>query len=135
MTRIESDQVEMAVSAARVYKYLSNFNNFKDLMPEQVINWTSTEDECAFTIKGLASLGMKYSSKEAGSEIKIINSGKAPFDFELICYVKEKDSNSCFVQLAFNAELNPFMKMMAEKPLKNFLNMLVNKLKDLNIPA
>jgi len=35
-------------------------------------------------------------------------------------------------QLFFDADLNPFLKMMAEKPLKNFLNLLVSRYCELN---
>ena len=34
------------------------------------------------------------------------------------------------MQLGFDADLNPMMKMMASKPLTNFLNLLVKKLKE-----
>ncbi|MFN8166643.1 MAG: hypothetical protein U0X76_10890 [Bacteroidia bacterium] len=63
MTRIESETATINKSAEEVYKFLSNFNNFGKLMPEQVTNWESTEDECSFTISGMASLGMKIIEK------------------------------------------------------------------------
>lgn len=39
MTRIESDVVEVAKKAENVFNYLSNFTNFKTLMPHQVTEW------------------------------------------------------------------------------------------------
>lgn len=131
MTRIESDKTEIKKPAAEVYNFLSNFNNFQKLMPEQVTNWQSTEDTCTFTIAGMATLGMKIVEKTPNSIIKVARDGKAPFDFTLECLMKEKGNNESEVQLAFDADLNPMLKMMAEKPLTNFLNLLVTKLKDL----
>ena len=130
MTRIESEKIKLNKSSKEVFDFLSNFNNFQKLMPEQVINWTSNDNECNFTIKGMASLGMKYDSKTPNSEIKIKPNGKVPFDFDLNAFLNDTEQGS-EAQLVMNADLNPFLKMMAEKPLKKFLDMLVNKLKSL----
>ena len=133
MTRIESEKVFISKSPTDVFSFLSDFNNYKLLMPEQVVDWKSTIDECSFTIKGMASLGMKIAEKKPVSEIKIIKNGKAPFDFELCCLIESSDENQnqCYLQLFFDADLNPFLKMMAEIPLKNFLNILVNNFRNL----
>ncbi|MBL0065409.1 MAG: SRPBCC family protein [Bacteroidetes bacterium] len=130
MTRIESDKVIVKKTQAEIYNFLSNFNNFQKLMPEQVTNWQSTEEECSFTIAGMASLGMKIIEKTPNSQIKVTRNGKAPFDFNLDCAIKDLSEN-CEVQLAFDADLNPMLKMMAVKPLTNFLNLLVHKLNEL----
>jgi len=129
MTKIESDKVTVNKSAKDVYDFLSDFNNFEKLMPEQVVDWKSTTDECTFTIKGMATLGMKIVEKTPNSLIKVVKNGSAPFDFTLLCTIDDLQ-NQCAVQLAFDAELNMMMKMMATKPLTNFLNILVNKLKE-----
>ncbi len=131
MTRIESDKTEIKKSAREVYNFLSDFNNFEKLMPEQVTNWKSTADSCSFTISGMASLGMKIVEKKPNSIIRVARDGNAPFDFTLECLLNEKNPNESEVQLAFDADLNPMLKMMAVKPLTNFLNLLVAKLKEI----
>jgi carbon monoxide dehydrogenase subunit G len=130
MTKLEGDKVTINKSAKEVFDFLSDFNNFQKLMPEQVVDWKSTADECTFTIKGMATLGMKIVEKKPNSLIKVIKNGSAPFDFSLSCMIDDL-GQQCAVQLAFDADLNPMMKMMAAKPLTNFLNILTNKLKDL----
>jgi carbon monoxide dehydrogenase subunit G len=131
MTRIESEKVLIKKPAKDIYDFLGNFNNFQKLMPEQVTNWQSTEDECSFTIAGMASLGMKIQERQPNKLIRVMRHGKAPFDFFLNCDIDEKGED-CEVKLSFDADLNPMLKMMAEKPLTNFLNLLVHKLKDLS---
>lgn len=130
MSKLESDKVTLNKSAKEVYEFLSDFNNFRQLMPEQVVNWQSTSDECSFTIQGMASLGMKIVEKKPNSLIKIIKNGSAPFDFTLSCLIDES-IQPCSIQLVFDVDLNPVMKMMAAKPLTNFLNILVTKLKEI----
>jgi carbon monoxide dehydrogenase subunit G len=130
MTRLESDKVIIDKPAQEVYNFLSDFNNFGHLMPEQIADWQSTADECSFTIKGMAELGMKIEEKTPYNFIKIVRT-KAPFDFILSCNIEDKGAQS-EVQLTFDADLSPVLKMMAARPLTNFLNLLVNKLKEIN---
>jgi carbon monoxide dehydrogenase subunit G len=127
MTKIESEEKVVNQSPKGAFEFLSDFRNFEHLMPPQVVDWQATEEECVFTIKGMATLGMKMESKIPYSEIDITKNGKAPFDFTLNCFIKEEGINQSKIKLVLNADLNPFLKMMAVNPLQNFLNMLVNK--------
>lgn len=129
MTTLESNPVSIDRPAEEIYDFLSDFRNFEKLMPEQVIDWKATEEECSFTIKGMASLGMKFRKKIPHSLLEIERSGKAPFDFTLRCLIANQQP--CTVKLEFDAELNPMLKMLAEKPLTNFLNLLAAKLQEL----
>src|SRR4051812_5483999 len=78
MTRLESNKVTVDKSAKEVFDFLSDFNNFRKLMPEQVVDWKSTADECTFTIKGMATLGMKIVEKIPDSFIRVVKKGSAP---------------------------------------------------------
>lgn len=131
VTKIESDKVEIANSAEKIFTYLGDFNNFEKLMPSQVTNWTSTTEDCSFTINGMATIGMKIVDKTPFSKISIVSNGKVPFEFKLFVLLTEKDENNCVGQLTFESEMNPMIKMMVEKPLGNFFNMLAQKMKDI----
>lgn len=131
MTKIESEKVEINNSAENIFNYLADFNNFEKLMPPQVTNWTSTNEECSFTINGMATIGMKIIEKTPNTKITITSNGKVPFEFHLYVLLTETDANNCVGQLVFESELNMIMKMMVEKPLGNFFNMLAQKMKDI----
>lgn len=131
LTKIESEKVEIGNAAENIFNYLSDFNNFEKLMPSQVTNWTSTADECSFTINGMATIGMKIIEKAPFSKISIISNGKVPFEFKLFVLITEKDASSSVGQLTFESDMNPMIKMMVEKPLGNFFNMLAQKMKDI----
>ncbi len=133
MTKIESEKVEINNSAAAIFNYLSDFNNFEKLMPPQVTNWTSTSEDCSFTINGMATIGMKIIEKTPFTKITISSNGKVPFEFKLFVLLTEKDATNCLGQLTFESDMNQMIKMMVEKPLGNFFNMLAQKMKD--IPA
>lgn len=131
LTKIESEIVEINNSAENIYNYLSDFKNFEKLMPEQVTNWTSTSDECSFSIKGMATIGMKIIEKTPFSKITINSNGKVPFEFQLFVFITEKDATNSVGQLIFESDLNPMLKMMVVKPLGNFFNMLAHKMKSI----
>lgn len=129
MKEIESEKLIINCTQDKIFQFLSNFNNFGKLMPEQIINWQSTEDTCSFTIKGMTDLSMKIKEKIPFHTILITSFGKVPFDFELKCSFEDLGNNQTKSQLIFLADLNPMLSMMASKPLQNFVNMLNAQLK------
>jgi hypothetical protein len=129
MIKIESEKQIINKPIETIFNFLSNFNNFEKLMPEQIINWKSTEDTCSFTIKGMTDLSMKITKKLQFSEIVMAADGKAPFEYELISLLEIETQQKCRSQLVFKAELSTMMSMMVSKPLENFVNILNQKLK------
>ncbi len=130
MTEIKSDLVLIHKSAEDIFNFLSNFDNFGKLMPDQVINWKSSTDSCSFTIKGMADIALKTSEKIPFSKIVWSTEGKAPFDFTLSSVLSDQKENQTNAQIILHADLSPMLKMMAMRPLGNFVNLLVNKLKE-----
>ena len=131
MTKIESNKVIVNNSNKNIFMFLSDFNNFKKLMPEEIINWNSTEDTCSFTIQGMTDFSLKIKEKIQFSKIVAIPNGKAPFNFELLCLLSDLKNNKTEAQLILNADMNPMYILMAKRPLQNFVNILVQKLKEL----
>lgn len=129
--RIESEKSEINKPISEVFSFLSNFNNFQKLMPPQVVDWQSTEDECSFKISGMATIGMKIIDKIPNTTLKISSHGKVPFAFTLNVTLTEVAPAQTSGQLIFEADINPMLKMMVEKPLRNFFNMLAVKMKEL----
>jgi carbon monoxide dehydrogenase subunit G len=126
MTKIESDKVSIRKPSSDVFSYLQKMENIGNILPEQVENFTSDNDTCRFEIKGMGPMGLKLGAVNPDS-ITYLKNEKAPFDFSLIASIKETGADSTDVQLVFEADLNPIFKMMAEKPLQNFVNHLVKK--------
>jgi len=130
MKNFESEKLIINKSPENIFNFLSNFNNFEKFMPEQIANWQATENSCSFTIQGMADIGMKIQEKIPHTKIIIVPDGKVPFEFELVCSLKNISSDKTETQLFFNADLNPVLSMMASKPLQNFVNILGEKLKE-----
>lgn len=128
--RIESQKVTISCQPQKIYDFLTNFDNFGSLLPEQVVNWQSTGDSCSFEVKGLATLGLRITSKTPYTEIIMIGEGKLPFGFTLETFIRQVEIDQSQVQMVIDADMNPFIAMMAEKPLQNFVDMIVPRLKE-----
>ncbi|MBK6346206.1 MAG: SRPBCC family protein [Bacteroidales bacterium] len=131
MATFRSEQVTIERTDGFVFDFLSDFNNFQKLMPPQVSEWHSDGDSCSFNIQNMATLGMRYKEKVPVKHIYIQSEGKVPFDFDLQCFIGKVDELSCIARLEFNADLSPMLKMIASKPLENFINILAQKLKEI----
>ncbi len=128
MTDFVSERVNINAPCREVYNFLGDFTNFEHLMPQQIKNWEADKDTCSFTIEGMADLSMRIASKSEEKNIHIVADKKNPIDFTLDCFFFPKEINTCQVELVFSAELNPFIKAMASRPLQNFVDMLAQKL-------
>ncbi len=128
-TKIESKIGNINGPAERVYSFLSNFNNFKNLVPpDKVKEWHSTEDTCHFKVDGIGEAGLCIIEKEPFSTIKITGEEGSKLDFGFWIQLKEPAPNSTKIKLTIKADLNPMLKMMALKPLQTFVDSLVDQL-------
>lgn len=128
MTVIESI-VTLNASAASVYNFLTDLNNHQQLMPENVISWTSTKDEARFNIQNMAKLALQVASRNP-NEI-IINAVQAPpFPLQLKWEIKEAGTQTQ-VGFTISAEMNMMMKMLASKQLQKLADHETEQLQQL----
>lgn len=130
MTTVTSNKKQITASAETIFAFLSDFNNLEDLMPSKVVNWSSTQTSCAFTIDGMAHLNMAFGKNVENEKIEMISKGKNPFDYDLSTNISKIDNTKCEVNIVFNADMNAMMAMMAKKPLQNFVDILVERLQE-----
>tara|TARA_R110000868_G_scaffold197243_5_gene443372 strand:- start:84 stop:488 length:405 start_codon:yes stop_codon:yes gene_type:complete len=134
MTTIETSIAVSPNNISKLFGFLCDMRHFEQILPQdKVEKWEAEEDQCSFTIKGMSRIGLKRKSVEAPSTIFIESHGKVPFDFELEIQLKEQAEDQTSVQIIFQGEINAFLKMMVEKPLKNFFESLVNKASGLKL--
>jgi len=129
MTIIES-AVEINKPVAEVYTFLSNMNNHEQLMPENIYNWSSTNDEARFTIQNMAKLAIKISNRIENKELTAIPTEKAPFEVELKWTVEDNGNGSTTAKHIISADLNMMMKMLASGPLQKLADHQTQKLKE-----
>ncbi|MDO9512610.1 MAG: hypothetical protein Q7J34_12680 [Bacteroidales bacterium] len=129
MTIIESKIQQTDCNAQELYVKLSDFNQFREVLPEQVENFISDTDTCSFTIKGMADVSLRISEKIPNSKVSYSNIVDKPFPFSLVFNINQSEEDSkCTVQVSFHGELNPMLAMMAKGPLTHFVNSIAEKI-------
>lgn len=127
MTVIESSVV-IKKPISEVYQFLADLNNYQQLMPENIYNWSSTEDSASFTIQNMAKLAIHISERAENKEVIAIPSEKAPFDIELKWTVVDNGDQTTTATHIISADLNMMMKMIASGPLKTLVEHQTKKL-------
>ncbi|WP_256004379.1 SRPBCC family protein [Pedobacter deserti] len=128
MTIIEST-TDINKPVSTVYAFLSDMNNHKQLMPENIYNWSSTEDEASFTIQNMAKLAIRITSRIENKELIALPTEKPPFDVELKWTVTENGNGGTLAKLTIVADLNMMMKMLASGPLQKLTDHQTSQLK------
>ena len=106
-----------------------DMNNFKQLFPlDKISDWQSTHELCSMKVKNMGVLGLKRVASTPNSLVYLDSHGKVPFKFTLNIFITENDINQAVVRIVFDGAVNPFMKMMVEKPLNEFFQSMVKKL-------
>lgn len=111
-----------------VFDFLSVVDNHQHLMPSQVTGWKSEGDTCEYTIVGTGSINLKVKERVLNERVSMEPNGRIPFPFEVHWQIIPENDGS-MVQLYIDADLNPFLKMLASTPLKSFINLQIDHLK------
>lgn len=118
MTEIRSRSVEVAASAAELRDHLSDLRNLEALLPQdKVKGFSGHAESVAFKIQGGLEIRLTRMAEAFDGDTLRLTGGGAPFAFHLDLHVEESgEAAKAFV--VCEADLNPFMKMMAQKPLE-----------------
>lgn len=129
MTRIESKHVEIAKPAQELYAFLQDMNNFHQLLPqERISDWKSDGTSCSFKVQGAATIGLQLDGGTAPNHVRLKATERSPFPFTLDVHLDQQNGVTKAYQ-EFNADLNPFIKMMVEKPLQNLFDHIADRMK------
>lgn len=127
MTKIESKKVTIRKSAEALHAILSKFDNFSKFMPDSVTKFEADEDSFKFGMKGLPEVRLVLEDSQAPNLIKL-KSASSKIDFSLSALITAITDDSSELKFEFEGNFNPMMRMMVERPLKAFIEDLVNKI-------
>lgn len=118
MTEIRSRSVHVAASADALKTHLQDLRNLEEMLPQdKVSGFSGMEDAISFKIQGGLEIRLtRVGTAFEGSTLRL-QGGGAPFAFHLDLHVEEA-GDGAKAGVVCEADLNPFMKMMAQKPLE-----------------
>ena len=130
--KIETAHKEINATQEVIYNFLMDTNNFEQLFPKDKISeWESTTETCSMKVQNMGILGLKRVASTPHALVYFDSYGKTPFKFTFNIFLEEK-GEKCLAKIVFEGNVNPFMKMMVEKPLTGFMNGLSDKLSEIH---
>jgi len=134
----------IAAPQGTVYNRLSDLNNLEQLFdpsrmedikkqypdaPDiKLDNFRATADECSFSISPVGTVGVHIVEREPSKMIKLAGSKSVPFQFSCWIQLMPVDEASCKVKITLHAELNPMIKMLVNKHLKQGVDQIADAL-------
>ncbi len=134
MEKIESKTGQLQYPDNKIYDFITDFNNFKQFIPEgQVKNWESSDDSCSFSLPSLGEASMSIIEKEPNKLVKVAGSGSNAIKFTIWIQLKMIADNDTRIKITLEPQMNKMMEMMAKKPLKKFIDMLVDRIEKMEL--
>jgi carbon monoxide dehydrogenase subunit G len=131
--KLESKIGRKNIKDEQIYSFLTNFDNFKDLIPpDKVKDWESDETSCSFTVDPLGRTGFKILEKEPYKLIKLTSQNDTQYSFKFWIQLKSVSDNETAIKLTMDVDINPMMAMMAKGPIKKFLDTLVDRMEQID---
>ena len=138
ISTFESRTGYLSCTPAEIFDFVTDIRNFRQFVPVGTVDDLQIDAEsCSFYISPLGKVKLKLSEREPHNKVVYNGSVLQSNDFSLILKIRESTSGKTEVDLKLNARLNPLLKMMAAKPVENFLEKLIDemeKFKDWRTP-
>jgi len=129
MLTIESKTGLAQGSQEAVYKYISDFRNFANMLPtDRLRNLEITGDTLSFDIDGLGNIGLKIAETKPFSQLVITRTEDSSADFTLWFNIAAASEIQSQVNLTLQTNLNMFLEMMAKGPLQQFVDLIIDRL-------
>lgn len=129
MTEITSNKAQVDASVNDVFTFLSDMTNYELLLPkDNISHWKASDDFFSCKIENTYTISLRKKGTSNNTEISLVSNDDSPLRFTLDIKLEAPENNTTTVQLFCNADLNPFLKMMAVKPLQNLFNYMANRL-------
>jgi hypothetical protein len=128
--KIESKIGKAAYSDREIYTFITDFNNFRELIPaDKVSNWESTEEQCSFQVDPLGRIGLEIIEKKPNSLVKMA-SLKSYSNHQFIIWIQLKSSGEkdTRIRITIEPQVNKMLIPMIRGPLKKFVDGLVAKI-------
>jgi carbon monoxide dehydrogenase subunit G len=122
----ESRTGKIKGTALEAFNFVTDIRNFEQFIPEKGIsNWQASNDSCSFSVPMVGSVRLRIAEMDMPGKVVYLGDALKKEDFTLVLNISDKGKDPAEVKVSLNADLNPMMKMMAAKPIEQFLEMLI----------
>jgi len=126
---LEGRKIIVNKSVNELVEMLKNPEDYKNLMPDSLQSFEVRDNGFKFSLKGMPEIALNIDGITENEVV--LRSASSSLDFALRGAMNSINETQTEVQLLFEGKFNPFIKMMVEKPLQNFINALTDNIEKL----
>jgi len=127
----ESRPGKLSCTADVAFGFITDLRNFGRFVREGTItNWQADKDSCSFNVSVIGSVSVRLIEKTEGRRVVYQGDALSKNDFTINVDLSGDSVTPADVQLFLNASLNPVMKMMADKPIRQFMELLMQEIEN-----
>jgi hypothetical protein len=128
--KIESRIGKSACSDQQIYLFITNFHNFKELLPsDKVTGWESSEEKCSFQVDPLGRTGLMIIEKKPFSLVKMSSDPEfSSYQFNIWIQLKKVQPDDTRIKITIEPLVNMMLLPMVKGPLKKLADGLISKM-------
>lgn len=128
MLKLQSQTITVPLSPQDLYQRITDLPRLKGLMPDSVERFEADAQSFLFGIKGLPDVRLLWDQEASEAPHKVtFKSASSKLDFFLWGQITAAGEGQSQLHFDFEGDFNPMLKMMAQRPLKSFIEDLAQK--------
>ncbi|MCF6279958.1 MAG: elongator complex 1 family protein [Flavobacteriaceae bacterium] len=127
---LKSNSIITQKSQKELFEFLTDLNNFEQLMPENTEKFEVDGESFIFGLKGMPEIRLVLKERAEFSQI-ILGAASSKLPFTLTVDIDEIDESMCESTFNFEGNFNPMMAMMIKRPLQKFIDTLSENVENL----
>ena len=122
--------VLLKAEAGEVTRFAADLDHLRLILPEQVVNFASSGNRCSFDIPGMTSIHLEVKKVVDRQSVEIASEAGIAPEINLSFQLQPGDDHNSQAKIELEAELSPFIQMLASTPLQNLVNIMSEKLSE-----
>ncbi len=130
ISTFESRTGKLTCTPSEIFDFVTDIRNFSQFIPDgaSIDKLNIERESCSFNISPLGNVNINLTEKDPHNKVIYNGNVLQSNDFSLILKIKENIAGKAEVHLRLEAHLNPLLKMMAAKPIGDFLEKMVDEM-------
>ena len=128
--KIESKIGQSVSSDRKIYGFITNFHNFKELLPaNRVSGWEASEEKCSFQVDPLGRTGLLISEKEPYKLVKMVSDPEfSSYQFTIWIQLKTAGEQETRIKVTIEPLVSKMLLPMVKIPLKKLADTIVDRM-------
>lgn len=133
ISHFESRSGSPECTPEQIYYFVTDIRNFERFVPEGTVkNWRADSNSCSFSVPRVGEVELSIAQKDQNKLVVYKGNALKDNDFEVFLHIDRQPDDHALVKVTLNAGLNPVMKLVASRPINQFLEVLIDRIESFN---